>query len=173
MAEEKQSIVTMMGKAMTLLGPDIKKGDDAPDFTLLDNSLAPVNLADSAGKIRLISVVPSLDTEVCALQTENFNKAAQNLSDDIVLYTVSMDLPFAQKRWVSDNKVTNITTLSDFNSADFGLKYGILLKELRLLTRAVVIVDKNDKIADFQIVPEITEEPDYAHTLDVIRELAG
>jgi len=173
MAEEKQAIVTMMGKAMTLLGPDIKKGDDAPDFTLLDNSLAAVNLADSAGKIRLISVVPSLDTEVCALQTEYFNKAAQSISDDIVIYTISVDLPFAQKRWVTDNEITNVTTLSDFNTADFGLNYGLLLKELRLLTRAVVVVDKNDKIADFQIVAEITEEPDYARTLDVIKELAG
>jgi len=118
-------------------------------------------------------VVPSLDTEVCALQTEYFNKAAQSISDDIVIYTISVDLPFAQKRWVTDNEITNVTTLSDFNTADFGLNYGLLLKELRLLTRAVVVVDKNDKIADFQIVAEITEEPDYARTLDVIKELAG
>jgi thioredoxin-dependent peroxiredoxin len=171
MADEKHEIVTMAGKSMTLLGPELKTGDDAPDYTLLDNSLKAVNLSDSAGKIRLISVVPSLDTEVCAIQTEHFNKAAKRLSDDVVIYTVSMDLPFAQKRWITENEINNVVTLSDFNTADFGLEYGLLLKELRLLTRAVVVVDKNDKIADYQIVPEITDEPDYAQTLDVIRKL--
>jgi len=157
---------------MTLLGPELKKGDKAPDFVLLDNSLQPVKLDDSKGKIRLISVVPSLDTEVCALQTERFNKEAQKLSDDIVIYTVSMDLPFAQKRWTDDNDIEDVVTLSDFNNADFGMKYGMLLKELRLLTRGVIVVDKNDKVADLQIVPEITDEPDYVRALEALRDLA-
>ena len=169
--DERANTVKMMAKPMTLLGPELKSGDPAPDFALLDNGLKPVKLADSKGKIRLFSVVPSLDTEVCALQTERFNKEAQKLGDDIVIYTVSMDLPFAQKRWVTDNEVENVTTLSDFNSADFGQKYGLLLKELRLLTRAVVIVDKDDKIASIQIVPEITEEPDYGQVLDNLKKL--
>ncbi len=172
MPEERTGKVTMKGNPMTLLGPELKKGDKAPDFVLLDNSLQPVKLEDSKGRIRLISVVPSLDTEVCALQTERFNKEAQKLSDDIAIYTVSMDLPFAQKRWVEDNDIRDVTTLSDFNNADFGLKYGMLLKELRLLTRGVLVVDKDDKIVDIQIVPEITDEPDYVQSLEAIKSIS-
>ena len=168
---ERANIVKSSDKPMTLLGPELKPGDPAPDFTLLDNGLKPVNLADSRGKIRLFSVVPSLDTEVCALQTERFNKEAQKLGDDIVIYTISMDLPFAQKRWVTEHEVEQVTTLSDFNSANFGQKYGLLLKEIRLLTRSVVIVDKDDKIASIQIVPEISNEPDYGQVLDDLKKL--
>jgi len=172
MTEEKTGVVQMMGKPMTLLGPALKDGDLAPEFVLLDNTLKPVNLNDSTGKIRLISIVPSLDTEVCAIQTEHFSKAVSQLTDNVVFYTVSMDLPFAQKRWLEENEINNVITLSDFNSADFGLKFGVLLKELRLLTRAVVVVDQEDKIANFQIVPEITEEPNYSEILDTIKKLS-
>lgn len=172
MSEERTGIVSMGGKPMTLMGPELKKGDVAPDFVVLDNGLKPVKLSDSNGKIRLLSAVPSLDTEVCALETETFNKEAQKLSKDVVVYTISMDLPFAQKRWVDENEVNDVITLSDFNSADFGKNYGVLIKEVRLLTRAVIVVDKDNKIADFQIVPEITNEPDYGRTLEVIRSLS-
>jgi len=172
MSEERTGIVTMGGRPMTLLGPELKKGDTAPEFLVLDNSLNPVKLSDSRGKIRLLSAVPSLDTEVCALETEIFNKEAQKLSKDVVVYTISMDLPFAQKRWVDENEIEDVITLSDFNNADFGKNYGVLLKELRLLTRAVIVVDKNDKIADFQIVPEISNEPDYGRTLEAIRNIS-
>jgi len=172
MTEERTGIVSMGGKPMTLLGPKLKKGDTAPDFAVLDNALKPVRLGDSKGKIRLLSSVPSLDTEVCALETEKFNKEAKKLSKNVVVYTISMDLPFAQKRWAEENEISNVITLSDFNSADFGKKYGVLLKELRLLTRAVIVVDTNDRIADFQIVPEISNEPDYARTLEVIKNLS-
>ena len=172
MTETRTGIVHMMGKPMTLLGADLKEGDSAPDFMLLDNSLKPIKLADSAGKIRLFSIVPSLDTEVCAIQTEHFSKAVKTLADNVVFYTISMDLPFAQKRWIEENEMTNVITLSDFNSADFGLKYGVLLKELRLLTRAVVVVDQNDKIVNYQIVPEITDEPDYASILEAVKKIS-
>ncbi len=172
MSEERTGIVSMGGKPMTLLGPGLKKGDTAPDFVVLDNGLKPVKLSDSNGKIRLLSAVPSLDTEVCALETETFNKEARKLGKDVVVYTISMDLPFAQKRWVDENEVNDVITLSDFNSADFGKNYGVLIKELRLLTRAVIVVDKDNKIADFQIVPEITNEPDYGRTLEVIKSLS-
>jgi thiol peroxidase len=172
MSEERTGIVTMGGRPMTLLGPELKKGNTAPEFLVLDNSLKPVKLSDSNGKIRLLSAVPSLDTEVCALETEIFNKEAQKLSKDVVVYTISMDLPFAQKRWVDENEIEDVITLSDFNNADFGKSYGVLLKELRLLTRAVIVVDKNDKIADFQIVPEISNEPDYGRTLEAIRNIS-
>lgn len=172
MSEERTGIVTMGGRPMTLLGPELKKGDTAPEFLLLDNSLKQVKLSDSNGKIRLLSAVPSLDTEVCALETEIFNKEAQKLSKDVVVYTISMDLPFAQKRWVDENEIEDVITLSDFNNADFGKSYGVLLKELRLLTRAVIVIDKNDKIADFQIVPEISNEPDYGRTLEAISNIS-
>jgi thiol peroxidase len=172
MSEERTGVVTMGGRPMTLIGPELKKGDTAPDFLVLDNGLKPVKLSDSNGKIRLLSAVPSLDTEVCALETEIFNKEAQKLSKDVVVYTISMDLPFAQKRWVDENEIEDVITLSDFNNADFGKNYGVLLKELRLLTRAVIVVDKNDKIADFQIVPEISNEPDYGRTLEAIRNIS-
>lgn len=172
MIQEKTGIVHMMGKPMTLLGPALKMGDSAPEFMLLDNSLKAVKLADSAGKIRLFSIVPSLDTEVCAIQTEHFSKAVKNLADNLVFYTISMDLPFAQKRWIEDNELTNVITLSDFNWADFGLHYGVLLKELRLLTRAVVVIDTQDKIVNYQIVPEITDEPDYGEIIEAIKKIS-
>ncbi|NIP42614.1 MAG: thiol peroxidase [candidate division Zixibacteria bacterium] len=171
MAEERTGVVSILGKPMTLLGPELKEGDTAPDFQLLDNDLKSVRLSDSDGSIRLLSVVSSLDTEVCALQTERFNKEVKKISDEIKFFTISMDLPFAQKRWVDENELEDVITLSDFNDADFGLKYGLLLKEIRLLSRAVVIVDKNNKIVDFQIVPEVSDEPDYARSLEALRKI--
>jgi thiol peroxidase len=171
MADERKGIVTMGGRPMTLLGPELKVGDNAPDFQLLDIGLKTVRLFDSSGKTRLISVVPSLDTEVCALQTERFNKEVKRVSDDIEFITVSMDLPFAQKRWIEEWELEGIITLSDFNDANFGLNYGLLFKEIRLLTRSALIVDKDNKIADIQIVPEVSNEPDYARSLEVLREL--
>jgi thiol peroxidase len=171
MAKERTGVVSILGKPMTLLGPELKEGDTAPDFQLLDNDLKSVRLSDSDGSIRLLSVVSSLDTEVCALQTERFNKEVKKTSDEVKFFTISMDLPFAQKRWVDENELEDVITLSDFNKADFGLKYGLLLKEIRLLSRAVVIVEKNNKIADFQIVPEVSDEPDYARSLEALRKI--
>ncbi|MBD3381590.1 MAG: thiol peroxidase [candidate division Zixibacteria bacterium] len=171
MADERSKVVTMFDKPMTLLGPGLTAGDKAPDYTLLDNSLRPVTLADSAGKIRLISVVPSLDTEVCDIQTKMFAREVKKTSEDILFYTVSMDLPFAQKRWVEENKISDTITLSDFNDANFGLNYGLLLKEIRLLTRAVLIIDSENNLPYFEIVPEIHHEPNYADSLEALRNL--
>ena len=171
MAEERTGIVSMGGKAVTLLGPELKEGDNAPDFHLLDINLKPVKLSDSNDRVRLISTVPSLDTEVCALQTERFDKEIKKVGKDIEFLTVSMDLPFAQKRWIEEWELEDIITLSDFNDANFGMNYGLLLKEIRLLARAALIVDKENKIADFQIVSELSDEPNYAHSLNILREL--
>ncbi|MBD3217968.1 MAG: thiol peroxidase [candidate division Zixibacteria bacterium] len=171
MAEERTGLVKMMGKPMTLMGSGLKEGDNAPDFHLLDINLKPVKLSDSNGRVRLISAVPSLDTEVCALQTERFDKEIKRVGKDIEFLTISMDLPFAQKRWIKEWELEDIITLSDFNDANFGTNYGLLLKEIRLLARAALIVDKDNKITDFQIVPEISDEPDYARSLEILREL--
>ena len=127
----------MGGNDITLIGPELAVGEEAPDFTVLDNDLLPKGLDDYKGKIKLISVVPSLDTGVCATQTRKFNEAAAGFSDDVVILTLSMDLPFAQKRWCGAEGIDNVITLSDHKLASFGEAYGVLIKELRLLNRAV------------------------------------
>jgi thiol peroxidase len=171
MVEERSGIVSMFDKPMTLLGPQLKAGDPAPDFTLLDNSLSPVTRSQTAGSIRLVSIVPSLDTEVCDIQTRMFAKKVKEIGPDIVFYTVSMDLPFAQKRWMDENNIQDLITLSDFNDANFGMTYGLLLKEIRLLTRAVFVIDKDENLSYFEIVPELNHEPNYADALEVLRNL--
>ena len=146
MAQERTGIITFKGNPMTLLGPDVKEGDKAPDFAVVDNGLQAVTLADSAGKARLITAVPSLDTGVCDTMTRKFNEEAATLSDAVAVYTISVDLPFAQKRWCGNAGIDKVETLSDYQERSFGLNYGILIKELKLLTRAVFVIDKDDKI---------------------------
>ncbi|MBU1247537.1 MAG: thiol peroxidase [Proteobacteria bacterium] len=167
---ERQGIVTIHGNPLTLVGPELKVGDTAPDFTLLDNSLEPVTLADVKGSLLIISVVPSLDTPVCDLQTRRFNQEADSLAGVKVL-TVSMDLPFAQARWCGAAGVKSVQTLSDHRDANFGLNWGLLLKELRLLARAVFVVDSTGVISHFELVPEVSSEPDYAAALAAARAL--
>jgi thiol peroxidase len=157
---------------MTLLGPDVKEGDKAPDFAVVDNGLQAVTLADSAGKARLITAVPSLDTGVCDTMTRKFNEEAATLSDAVAVYTISVDLPFAQKRWCGNAGIDQVETLSDYQERSFGLNYGILIKELKLLARAVFVIDKDDKIVYRQIVEEVTDEPDYAAALDAVKKLS-
>ncbi|MSR78007.1 MAG: thiol peroxidase, partial [Candidatus Omnitrophica bacterium] len=140
MSEERKSAVTFKGNPITLVGPEVKVGDKAPDFKVLANDLSEVTLANSKGKTRVISVVPSLDTPVCDLQTKRFNEEAGKFPKDVVVYTVSTDLPFAQKRWCGASSATNIQALSDHRETSFGTAYGVLIKELRLLSRAVFIV---------------------------------
>ena len=161
----------MGGNDITLAGPKLSVGDDAPDFTVLDNDLMPKGLADFEGKTKLISVVPSLDTGVCAVQTRKFNEAAAGLGGDVLVLTVSMDLPFAQKRWCGAEGIENVITLSDHKLASFGEAYGVLIKELRLLNRAVFIVDKNNKITYIEIVAENHDHPDYDAALNALKEL--
>lgn len=168
--QETKGLITFKGSPLTLLGQPARVGQKAPDFQALANDLTPVKLSSFLGKTVLISSVPSLDTGICDLQTRRFNQEAANLSDDVVILTISMDLPFAQSRWCGAAGVNRLKTLSDHRDADFGLKYGLLIKELRLLARAVLIVDKQGVLRYIQIVPEIATEPDYAAALKALKE---
>ena len=153
--EKRKNVITFVNNPMTLVGPEVKVGQKAPEFTVLDNDLAPKTLADYANKIKVISVVPSLDTGVCDAQTRWFNQDVTNLSDDVVVLTISMDLPFAQKRWCGAAGVDRVVTLSDHKDASFGTAYGFLIEELRLLTRGVVVIDKNNTVSYVEYVPEV------------------
>lgn len=168
---EKTGVITFKGNPFTLLGPEVKVDQKAPDFTVLANNLSPTTLADSKGSVRLISVVPSLDTGVCDKQTRRFNEEATRFPSVKVL-TISMDLPFAQARWCGSAGVERVETLSDHKDASFGLAYGLLIKELRLLTRAVLIVDADDTIRYMEIVPEVTSEPNFDAALQALEEIA-
>lgn len=169
--EKREKAVTFQGNPLTLLGTEIKVGNKAPNFTALGNDLAPVSLSDFSGKIRIISAVPSLDTPVCDAQTRRFNQEAAALKD-VVILTLSCDLPFAQARFCGAAGIDAVKTLSDHKDLDFGVKYGLAIEELRLLTRAVIVVDKDDTVKYVQIVPEVTNEPDYAAALACVKSLA-
>lgn len=171
MTKERTGIVTIHGNPLTLLGPEISVGDQAPSFTLVDNDLKPVTLADSKGKVRLITVVPSLDTPVCDTMTRRFNEEATGLSEDVVVYTVSVDLPFAQKRWCGAAGIEGVQTLSDYQERDFGRHYGLLTKELKLLARAVLVINRAGKIVYYQLVNEVVDEPDYSAALEAVKKL--
>jgi thiol peroxidase len=168
---ERTGIITFKGNPFTLLGPELQVGDKAPDFSVVDNGLTAVTLASSAGKVRIISAVPSLDTPVCDTETRRFNQEAAELPGDVLVLTVSLDLPFAQKRWCGAAGIDKVVTLSDYRERSFGLNYGVLIKELLLLTRAIFIVDADDIIRYIQIVPEVTSEPDYAAVISAIKTL--
>lgn len=168
---ERAGIITFKGNPFTLLGPEIKVGDKAPDFNVVDNGLAPVTLASSAGKIKIISAVPSLDTPVCDTETRRFNQEAASLPGNVLVLTVSLDLPFAQKRWCGAAGIDKVITLSDYRERSFGQNYGVLIKELLLLARAIFVVDANDMIRYIQIVPEVTSEPDYGAVISAVKGL--
>ncbi|UCF83494.1 MAG: thiol peroxidase [Desulfobacteraceae bacterium] len=169
---ERAGIITMKGNPLTLVGKELKVGDPAPDFEVLDNDLAPVKLSSFRGKICVISSVPSLDTPVCDMETRRFNEEAGKLGTDVVILTISMDLPFAQKRWCGAAGVDKVITLSDHREASFGTTYGVLIKELRLLARTVFVVDGGGIIRYVQAVKEQTQEPDYDAVLDAVNALA-
>ncbi len=171
MTEERQGIITFKGNPMTLVGPELKVGDRAPDFAVVDNGLNPVTLASYAGKIKVISAVPSLDTPVCDTETRRFNREAAELPEQVTVLTVSLDLPFAQKRWCGAAGIDRVTTLSDYRERSFALAYGVLIKELTLLSRSIFVVDARDTIRYIQHVPEVTTEPDYAAVLAAVRGL--
>ena len=171
MTQERQGVITFKGNPMTLLGQSVKAGDAAPDFRVVDNALQAVTLASSAGKIRLITVVPSLDTPVCDTMTRTFNQDAAKLPGNVAVYTVSLDLPFAQKRWCGNAGIDRVQTLSDYQDRTFVLNYGLLIKELKLAARAVLVIDASDRISYLQIVPEVTSEPDYNAALDAVKVL--
>ena len=168
---EREAAVLFKGNPATLLGSEVKVGDTAPDFRVVDNGLQPVTLATAAGKIQLIAVVPSLDTPVCDTMTRQFNQDVANLPDSVVVYTISVDLPFAQKRWCGNAGIDKVQTLSDYQDRSFGLNYGLLLKDLKLLARAVYVIDQNDKVVYVELVPEVTAEPNYTAALEAVKKL--
>ena len=169
--EEHTGRVTMKGNPLTIVGKRPGVGDAGPDVELLDNDLSPVSLSSFKGKVCVLASVPSLDTPVCDMETRRFNEEAGNLGDDVRIFTISMDLPFAQKRWCGAAGVDKVLTLSDHKEASFGMSYGLLIKELRLLARAVFVLDREGVIRYIQIVNEVTDEPDYAAVLDAVRGL--
>ncbi|GAB4490391.1 MAG: thiol peroxidase [Thermodesulfovibrionales bacterium] len=170
---ERTGIVKFQGNPLTLVGPALKPGDPAPGFLCLSNELREVKLADFGGKIKIISVTPSLDTPVCDLQARRFNQEAASLPDDVAVLNISMDLPFAIGRFCTAAGITKVTTLSDHRDASFGAAYGVLIKELRLLCRAIFVIGRDDVIRYLEIVPEISDQPDYDRALVEARKLLG
>src|SRR3990167_4346686 len=170
MANERPNVVKMKGNPVTLLGNEVKVGDKAPDFTALAGLGAPVGLGDLKGKVKVFNVVVSVDTPVCDIQTKRFNKEAAGLGDGVEIVTLSMDLPFALKRYCAAEGIDRVKTLSDYQNASFGEAYGVLIKENRLLARSIFVVDKNDKVRHAEIVGEITQEPNYEAALKAVRE---
>jgi len=162
---ERTGIVTFLGNPLTLVGPEVKAGDRAPDFAVLDNGLGAKTLADFAGKTVVLSVTPSLDTGVCDAQLRRFNQEAAGLGDGVAVLNVSMDLPFANKRFCAVAGIDKALTLSDHREASFGRAYGVLVKELRLLARAIFVVGKDGVVKHAEIVPEMTHHPDYDKAL--------
>ncbi|MGD6802570.1 thiol peroxidase [Rossellomorea aquimaris] len=160
--------ITFKNNPVTLLGNEVKPGDAAPDFTVLANDLSEVSLNDTKGKVRLISVVPSIDTGVCDGQTRKFNEEAGTL-ENVEVLTVSADLPFAQRRWCGANGIENVQTLSDHRDMSFGEAYGVHIKEMRLLARAVFVVDSNDKVTHAEYVSEATNHPDYDAAIEAVK----
>jgi thioredoxin-dependent peroxiredoxin len=172
MPEERKGAVTMRGNPMTLVGPEIKPGQKAPDFNAVGKGMAPANLQSFKGKVKIISAVPSLDTPVCDVETRRFNEEAGKLPGGVEVVTISMDLPFAQARWCGAAGADKITTLSDWRGADFGQKYGALIKELHLLARVVFVVDKNDNVTYAEYVKEVANQPNYEAVLDAAKKAA-
>lgn len=168
--QERKGAVTFKGSPLTLVGPELARGDQAPNFQLLANDLSLVTLESLKGKTKLISVVPSLDTPVCDAQTQRFNEEASKLPSDVVLLTVSMDLPFAQSRWCGAARADRIKCLSDHREASFGKAYGVLIKELRLLTRSIFVIGPEDRLRHVEYVKEITQHPNYEAALNSLRE---
>ncbi|MFA6186545.1 MAG: thiol peroxidase [Phycisphaerae bacterium] len=166
-----QRTINMKGKPLVLAGNEIKVGVQAPDFEVVGKDLSPVKFSAFAGKVCIISCVPSLDTSVCDIMTRRFNKEAVELGDDVVVLAISMDLPFGQNRWCIAADVKNVFILSDHRTASFGQAYGVLLKDLRLLARAVFVVDKKGIVRYEEIVPELSHEPNYDEALVEVKKL--
>ncbi len=169
--QERRGLVTMKGNPVTLVGTEVKVGQPAPDVELTANDLSGVKLSSFKGKVCIITSVPSLDTSVCDTETRRFNEAAANLGNDVVILAVSMDLPFAQSRWCGAAGVKNVQTLSDHRDAAFGTSYGVLIQGLRLLARAVFVVDKEGTVRYVELVKEIASEPDYEAALSAAKGL--
>ncbi|HKV38911.1 MAG TPA: thiol peroxidase [Blastocatellia bacterium] len=175
MSEERSGVVTLKGNPVTLTGPEIKVGQTAPDFTAVDNGLQPVKLSGARGKVIILSSIPSLDTPVCDTETRKFNQEVSALGSDVEVWTISMDLPFAQKRWCGAAGVERVKTISDFRERSFGPTYGVLIKDGPLsgiTTRAVFVIGKDGKVKHVEYVKEIATEPDYSAALGAARQAA-
>ncbi len=168
---ERPGIITMKGNPLTLMGREIQVGDQAPDCEVIANDLSPFKLASLKGQVAILSAVPSLDTPVCNIETRRFNEEAAKLGANVAILTISMDLPFAQKRWCAAAGVEQVKTYSDHRDAAFGLAYGVLIKELRLLARAVFVVDKAGVVRHLELVKELANEPDYDAILQAVARL--
>ncbi len=172
MTKERTGVVTMKGNPVVLLGPSLKVSEQAPEFSAVDRQWQKVSLRQFRGKVVLISAVPSVDTGVCSLQTKRFNDEAAKLPPDAVVLTISQDLPFALGRFCGAEGIERLQVLSDHVDAEFGLSYGVLIKGMRLLARSVFVVDKDGRIAYIELVPEITEHPNYDAAFAAIKKLA-
>ncbi|MDR7871318.1 MAG: thiol peroxidase [Tissierellaceae bacterium] len=170
MTDRRENIFTMKGNPITLIGKEIKVGDKAPDFTVLKNDLTPYSLKDAGDNIKIISVLPSLDTGVCELQTITFNEMAADLGD-VVILTLSVDLPFAQTRFCGAHGIDKVITLSDHKDLSFGLNYGFVIEELRLLSRGIVILDRDNTVKYVEYLKEVGSHPDYDKALEEVKKL--
>ena len=168
--ERRAGSVTMGGEPVTLLGKEIKVGDPAPEFTVLTGDLKPYSLKDAGDKVKIISVVPSLDTGVCEMQTIRFNEAASDIGD-VVILTISVDLPFAQKRFCSAKGIDKVITLSDHKDLSFGLNYGFVIEEFRLLSRGIVVLDRDNIVRHVEYVKEVREHPDYDKAIEAAKRI--
>src|SRR5271168_5440578 len=168
---EREGATTLRGNPKTVIGPELKTGDKAPDFQAIDDSLQPVDLAATGNGVRIFSVVPSLDTPVCDAQTKRFNEEAAKLPG-VEIFTISMDLPFAQKRWCGNYGVDKVKMLSDHRSASFGENYGTLIKDMRIESRAIFVLDADDTIKHVEYVKEVADHPNYETALAAARSLA-
>ncbi|MBO7745101.1 thiol peroxidase [Paenibacillus sp. MWE-103] len=172
MTQERTGKATVGGQPITLVGPELKVGDKAPAFTINKDLMTEASLSDYAGRIKLISVVPSLDTDVCDAQTRRFNQEASKLGDSVVVLTISVDLPFAQSRFCATAGIERVVTLSDYKHRAFGEAYGVLIKELQLDQRAIFIVDADDTVRYVEYLSELSEHPNYDAALAALRGLA-
>jgi len=170
---ERKGIIALHGNPLTLAGNEMRVGDKAPDFAVLNGDLKEIGLKDFAGKVKVISVTPSLDTPVCDLQARMFNSEAAKLPADVVVLNISMDLPFAIARFCASAGIDKVKALSDHRDASFGTGYGVLIRELRLLARSIFIIDKDDVIRYIEIVPELSNEPDYERALEALKNITA
>lgn len=170
MVQKRKGLITMHGNALTLIGDEVKPGDKAKNFTVTKNDMGPFSLSDMGDGVKILSVVPSLDTKVCQIQTQKFNEMAADLGG-VQILTISVDLPFAQVRFSDENKINKLKIVSDYKDLDFGMKYGFVLEELRLLSRGLVILDKNNVVKYVEYVKEVTDQPDYDKALEEVKKL--
>lgn len=171
MPTERSEAVTLKGNGMTLLGDALNVGDPAPAFSLVAGDMSAKTLDDYAGKVKILSIVPSLDTSVCDTQTRRFNEEAASLGDQIVILTISVDTPMAQKRWCGAAGVDRVECLSDFKDHQFGVDYGVRIKEIGLLAREMIVLDRDNVVKYVQLVPEVAQEPDYEPALAAAKAL--